>query len=159
MTRAAALAILCLSCAGSGRRDGALDTAAARRLVGVWTVILQRSPVPPARPPAAGASVAGTIAIIQNRSGPPLRWGARELRHSGSFDIGLGRWSLDPGSRSLAAATFGDSVEIVLDPGAGDRSIRMLGAWRGDDLLGRWAAVPRASAASIGSFVMKRERP
>jgi len=140
---------------GCGR--SAVDLEAARRLEGDWELVLRRD----ARPlpgDAAGAEVAGTIALLANREGVrvgdfpgvPLNVGVHDL-HLAGIAPGVSTGGV-PG---VAGSVRGDSAVLVIAPGT-RQPLTMRGHLAGDSITGRWATHQRAAVSATGTFVMRR---
>ncbi len=154
---------LALLIAGAGCRVGTagvgnLDTPAARRLVGVWTLQLVRRPERFAPAGARPDTLDGPVAIIPNRSDPGASWNAHPMTAAGAFDLALDRWGHPGGAHELMGRTYGDSVEILLDPRAGSAATWLAGVWRGDRVTGEWVSDRGRGASDAGAFTLVPQR-
>lgn len=153
---ALALTLAGCSIGGGGRR---VESAPARRLVGAWDV---RFHVERTSGGPASRDVRGELALLPNR------WLTHDYpqldvpTHYGSYDVNFGVAGFEPRDRgaipdAIALTTGRDSATIVLDPGEGETSVMMRGAWSGDSLAGRWwVDAGRGGAIAGGHFVMVR---
>ena len=152
------LALVMAGCSiGGGRRR--VESAPARRLVGTWDVrfhVERTSDGPVSR------DLRGELALLPNR------WVTHDYpqldvpTHYGSYDVNVRAAGFEPRDRgaipdAIALTTGRDSAIVVLDPGEGETSVMMRGAWSGDSLVGRWwVDAGRGGAVADGHFVMAR---
>ena len=148
---------------GPGAGPG-VDSPAARRLDGAWTIALEAERVrfeAVAARASATQVVGGEIALVPNH------WldGGDDLPHPthyGTYDIDFRVFGFDPRPRGelprvTALVGVRDSVDLVLEPDDPHESVRLRGAWKGDSVVGRWALEPaRVGGDASGSFRMAR---
>jgi len=152
------------SCGDGPAAGPGVDSPAARRLDGAWTITLQAERVRfesvSARAPAQRV-LRGEIALVPNH------WldGGDDLPHPthyGTYDIDFRVFGFDPrprGELPRAAARVGgrDSVDLVLEPDDPHESVRLHGTWNGDSIVGNWALEPaRVGGDASGTFTLAK---
>lgn len=153
-----------VSCGDGPAAGPGVDSPAARRLDGSWTIALQAERVrfeSVAAQASEGRVLRGEIALVPNH------WldGGDDLPHPthyGTYDIDFRVFGFDPrprGELPRVAARVGarDSVALILEPDDPHESVQLRGAWKGDSIVGSWALEPaRVGGDASGTFKMAR---
>ena len=153
-------------------RDAILATAVAQHVVGVWDITLQSNPRMTTGAGEPARTVAGTIALTENRHGTPSTSELAGVTHQGAADIDLRPLGWSTGSEdspqvSVArvsprppgtGAAEGDSLVIVIGPGSSRFVVRLAGIVAGDDASGGWRVTAFSGGGGGGRFVMHRRR-
>ena len=162
----------------TSERAGALAEAPAQRLIGTWelTLWLDR----PITLATSGAKLPvraqGTLALVEARSGQRSFPELREPTHSGAYDIDLRVLGLPNADGDVPVAvartteviaatpptahaarfggTDGDSVVIVLSPGASRGVLLLSGTFHDDSIVGTWTV--QEALGGGGRFVCVR---
>ena len=148
------------ACAGPDvERLRALDDAAALRLVGVWDVRFHLDRPLMLAAPTKQRDVAGTIALIEDRADGVSYASLPAALHKGTYDVDFSPLGFTTRAGSsvpeAVGRTAGDSVDIVLAPGAGRLSVALHGRFGGDSVTGTWTVTSRQVGGG-GRFVMQR---
>lgn len=153
-----------VSCGDHPAAGPGVDSPAARRLDGGWTIALQAERVRFESVAARESDkrvVRGEIALVPNH------WldGGDDLprpTHYGTYDIDFRVFGFDPRPRGelprvAARVGAGDSVDLVLEPDDPHESVQLHGAWKGDSIVGSWALEPaRVGGDASGTFKIAR---
>lgn len=138
-----------------GRR---LADPAVARLAGAWTIEM-RADFGSFGHETAPASTSGALALVLNRErvttsllqSPPVAFGTYDIRLT-ALGITSGEAM---GTPDVWVRLRGDSLVVSLSPTA-KWPITLTGVWRGDSIVGRWAADQRAGPSGTGEFVVRR---
>ena len=158
-----ALAVAAAGCSDAPRATRAADPA-ARRLAGSWEITLRSDRhAPLAAQPAD--SVAGMLAFTTALHGPAATDQLTVITNQGAYDLdpaplgivlGRGDGPATAVARVHAAGPAGDTLDIVINPGADRTSVALAGRLRGDSAAGRWTASSGRGAGGAGTFSMHR---
>jgi hypothetical protein len=165
-----ALVLLVVACHGeSAQRLASLESAPARRLIGVWdaTFWLDRQV---ALKPDAGTlprRLTGALAFVEDHSGGLSSEDLSDPTHVGVYDVDFRRFGFELGGSGVVPTVVArtaepkgidggarDSVQIVVGPGAGRDVVRLLGVFAADTIIGVWTTP--LSLGGGGRFVLRR---
>lgn len=151
----------------AAQRERLLDTPAARRLTGMWTVAFEADAGTTLTLRRGPGLVAGTLVLGPDHHGPTSTAELSGITHQGAYDVDFRPfgWSTRSGDEPAAAVarviTAGgsgaDSLYMVLSPGTQRFAVRMTGTVAGDSATGRWIAISYGAGGGSGRFVMRRQ--
>ncbi|HEY8258974.1 MAG TPA: hypothetical protein VIG08_15045 [Gemmatimonadales bacterium] len=154
-----AIALLSVGCGGAGPGDASPDA----RMNGEWEIALTILPTAFAREGGGDTTATrGTLALLPNRAGTRVPGFAGIPQQVGTHNLRLNRLVPELGSRTnlpvVAGSSAGDSVLMVLDPGAG-APIVLRGRWEGSEVMGEWMVHRRSGLDQEGRFSLRRPPP
>jgi hypothetical protein len=141
----------------------AADEQVARALEGSWAGRFTVASLPYInRNPSSYRAINGSFVLLRNRYGAVHDDAIRLVTNYGTYDIDFRQLGIDLSQRSaiptlLAGRTRGDSVELVLDPGNDNATMRLIAERpQQNRLKGRWSIVLDRVGAGSGTFAMAR---
>jgi hypothetical protein len=165
----AAATVLACSTSDATSRRRALESDAARRLVGAWDVSFVADSTSMAfRMRGSSDRVTGTIAFTLNRSGADADAMLRDITHEGAYDLDFSPFGFTTRladapavavarlASSTGTSRDADSLWIVLSPGSEQFPLLMRGMIGGDSARGTWSAQAFSAGGGAGRFVMRR---
>lgn len=159
MDRTGLIAVIALFSAGCGGA-APLDATRDGRLNGEWEIALTILPTAFKREDGGDTTAThGTLALLPNRAGTRVPSFGGIPEQVGTHNLRLNRLVPELSSRTnvplVAGSSVGDSVRMVLDPGAGE-PIVLRGRWRGSEVTGEWIVHRRSGLDQEGRFSLRR---